>query len=135
MTVQYPSTPMNYDRKIKDPVLLCHGQYEGFDFYIYNLGGYPTAYVGLPKGHPLYNKTLGDIELTDIDVHGGITYAEPYLTFNTPEGWYIGWDYAHMGDYRTSSIAMLESPGHKYTTEEMIDDCESVIDAIKNMKE
>ena len=130
METMYASKPMVYEPAPQKLELLCHGSYEDYEFYIYNHCGYPTAYVKLPQNHPLYSKTTNDYELEEIDVHGGISYSNDTLGRH-PKGWYIGWDYAHMGDYRTCRIAMLNAPGKKYTTEEIIVDCQSVIDQLK----
>ncbi len=43
------------------------------------------------------------IKEIDLDVHGGLTYSNNYLCISENkkvEGWiFIGWDYAHYGDY------------------------------------
>lgn len=65
------------------------------------MAGYGPAawvgYVGVPKGHPAWLK--GD-EL-NVDVHGGITYADgmpPLAAQVTEPTWWIGFDCAHAGD-------------------------------------
>lgn len=84
----------------------------GLDCLIHrhNRSGHLCGYVGVPEGHPAFEK---DYETPDVDVHGGLTYADfcqdtacedkgichvPY------EGrphrvWWLGFDCAHSGDY------------------------------------
>ncbi len=74
--------------------ILATGYCFGLLYFILNLGFHPTAYIKVPD----------DIEINydDIDVHGGITYYGDHLwvTENEKlEGKFIGWDYAHLGDY------------------------------------
>ena len=79
--------------------VLDTGYFHGFFYYILNLGTHPTAYIRIPENHSCYKKDYVEI---DIDVHGGLTYANNYLCVenNTElEGWFIGWDYGHAGDY------------------------------------
>ena len=68
------------------------------------------GYVGVPPEHPLHGK---DYEIPDIEVHGGLTYADACQE-NASEGhgichipepgrpadvWWFGFDTAHCGDY------------------------------------
>jgi len=79
--------------------VLDTGYFHGFFYYILNLGTHPTAYIRIPESHSCYKKDYDEI---DIDVHGGLTYAKDYLHVENNvkmEGWFIGWDYAHAGDY------------------------------------
>lgn len=89
---------MEYSKKSKREVL-DSGYCMGFFYYILNLGTHPTAYIKIPENHKYYGKDYGEI---DIDVHGGLTYAHDYLYIDDTtkvDGWFIGWDYAHWGDY------------------------------------
>lgn len=50
----------------------------------------------------MYGKSCEEIyNKVDIEVHGGITYAEEgiYADNKEVQGWFIGWDYAHCYDY------------------------------------
>lgn len=115
--------------------LLCNAIYRGYHFYILNLGTHPTAYVEIPKISKFYRKHYDDI---DILVHGGLTYSNEELRIgdNTKmtNSWFIGWDYAHYNDYLGSNalFGKFESDefNKKWTTEEMIKDCFSVIDQL-----
>ena len=123
------------DRKIE---LLYSDVYRGYKFYIMNLGTHPTAYVEIPKGHPLYEVDYNDI-YDDIDVHGGLTYSSNHLHISNDEeltGWFIGWDYAHCDDYAGYEIGMPMSicvGGKKWTTEEIDEDCKDVINQIMDI--
>lgn len=69
----------------------------------------------------------------DIDVNGGLTYSDNELMGIKSENWFIGWDYAHCGDYYGYEETMPESIrtyGKKWTTEEIIEECKNAIDQI-----
>ncbi len=59
------------------------------------------GYVGVAKNHPLFGKDYNELyEMgIDIDIHGGVTYAEP-----EGDEWVFGFDCAHSGDLVPSSI-------------------------------
>lgn len=79
--------------------------------------GYANGYVAIPKEHPLYGISYDDV---DIDVHGGLTFAEKsevvndlfdknkteYLESELPNGywvlgigyWVFGFDTMHFMD-------------------------------------
>lgn len=89
-------------------MILAYGQVENRHFFILNIGGrHPTAYVEVLLG----DKTDFD-GLDNIDVHGGITFGPDSLSYVKErcqevdekvkaalDYTYIGWDYAHYGDY------------------------------------
>lgn len=118
-------------------ILLDSGNYLGYDYYILNLGTHPTAYVDIPKEHKYYKKQYDKI---DINVHGGVTYSNNTLTIGNNDvknGWFIGWDYAHYGDYygyyncsKTNSFKEL----HKWTTEEIYEDVKKVCEQLKRVE-
>ena len=120
------------ERNIK---LLYKNIYKGYHYYILSLGTHPTAYVELPKNHKFYNKSYWEIEEgSNILVHGGFTYSENGLQTgnNTTleNSWFIGWDYAHYEDYYCFPDD-FEKDKKKWTTEEIIKDCENVIDQLE----
>lgn len=102
--------------------ILDTGTCFGLFYWILNLGMHPTAYIKIPKDHKYYQK---DYEGIDIDVHGGITYSNHELHIGENEkieGWFIGWDYAHFGDYAGYEEMLpkeLRTNGKKWTTEEI----------------
>ena len=102
--------------------ILAEGEYKDHKYVILNLGTHPTAYVALNK----------DIENRDsINVHGGITYNGPALWGEGGKE-YIGWDYAHFGDYYgadelMSKYGICYSENKRWTTEEIFEEVKSVI--------
>ena len=105
---------------------LVHDTYKGIEFVIMNLGTHPTAYIGVDKNSKLYGES--DI---DLNVHGGVTYTSSRLLNEQYEEclsgkWWIGWDYAHCGDY----LPFLGDYGKRWTTQEMLEDVKSAIDEI-----
>jgi len=136
--------PMIYQKNRKME-LLHKEEYEGFNFYILNLGTHPTAYIEIPKGHKLYEKDYNEIYDMgyDIDVHGGLTYSDNSLMCIKSENWFIGWDYAHAGDYcgyyeeteLQGFKSFMDVNCKKWTTEEIIEECKRAIKQIKEMKD
>lgn len=83
----------DYKREILDT-----GFCFGLLYYIISLGTHPVAYIKIPEDSKYFGKGISDI---DIEVHGGITYAEDHLYISDSqklEGYFIGWDYAHCYD-------------------------------------
>lgn len=84
-------------------------QYRGYRCLILrnkDITGALCGYVAVPKGHPFYEETWqrdGDKKVYDLNVHGGITYAEYHQPIrHQNEGdddlWWLGFDCAHYGD-------------------------------------
>lgn len=113
--------------------VLYEGVYKGYGFYILSLGTHPTAYVECKlkkcKGHD-------DKRLDEVFVHGGFTYhGKPsWNTVDTKD--YLGWDYAHSGDYIGYSKLFPDvvDKGKKWTTEEVYEDVKLVIEQLKMEK-
>lgn len=105
--------------------LLDSGKCMGYNYYILNLGTHPTAYIEIPKNHKYYLKDYDEI---NIDVHGGLTYSDNYLIVENEKltnTWFIGWDYAHYGDYYGYDEMLPEKikiGGKKWTTKEIRED-------------
>ena len=119
--------------------VLYDDYYKNYRFIILNLGTHPVAYVEIPKKSKLYKKKYDKI---DINVHGGLTYGNSFLMLSEHEildnTWFIGWDYAHAGDYigyelQFPELSLNSVDDKKWTTEEMIADCVSVIDQIERI--
>lgn len=123
------SKEMIYRRERHEPDLLASGMYQFFRYAVISLGTHPCAYVQIPQGHPLYKAKTEEIE-DAVSCHGGITYTGDRGQ-NVPGldagGFWIGWDYAHYGD-RLGFAPDLS--GHAWTTEELLDECRSVIDQL-----
>lgn len=111
---------------------------DGYHIAVVSYGTHPCAYVSVPKGHPYYGKAWDEIP---IECHGGVTFSEPNCSFikwnddcAKEDIWWIGWDYAHFGDF--SGIYML--PGHEPFTDTSVwetrlikDEC---LDVVKQLK-
>lgn len=115
---------MIYKENFNDPERLAEGTYRGLDFYVLSIGCHPCAYVDVGETE------LADIYYSDIDIecHYGLTYSRDYLHTVDKKSWFIGWDYAHYSDY--SGYMGFAPELKKWTTQEMIDECKSVIDQI-----
>ena len=125
-------------------IVLAHGYFESREFFILNIGGtHPCAYVNaLPED--VANMGIlewGSYDDVDpfVDAHGGVTYCENCLKAEgkTYIGNWLGWDYAHTGDYMYSTIDPYDFFGlreHKWTINELLDECKSVIEDLKNLK-
>lgn len=125
---EYKEMKYSPERKVE---ILCQGKYKNYQFYILNLGTHPTAYVEIPRKHKLFEKKYEGI---DIDVHGGLTFSEDHLQDIKNNSWFIGWDYAHFGDFfGTDLLFNFNTFEKKWTTEEIFDDVVSVIDQLEVM--
>lgn len=114
--------PMEYSQNKKREIL-DSGKCCNYNYYILNLGAFPTAYIEIPTTHKLYSKHYDNI---DIDVHGGLTYSKNYLWIDDEkelkDSWFIGWDYAHYDDYlgyEEMYPIEMQTEGKKWTTEEI----------------
>jgi hypothetical protein len=58
------------------------------------------GYVGIPKGHKLYGMSYQDAEKDfPFHIHGGLTYSGQLGGGNVFDGWYFGFDTAHVDDF------------------------------------
>ena len=113
----------------KCEIILDKGTYKGFNYVIVNYGTHPCCYVAISQGHKFFEKDYFDI---DVDCHGGLTFSD-YRDFGNGKEYYIGWDYAHYGDY--SGIYELDclkdfnllNHDRRWTTEEMLEEVKKVI--------
>lgn len=73
--------------------------------------GHRCGYVKVPVGNKYHNKSYNEIE--DIEIHGGLTYSEPYLVEEPvkEDDWWIGFDCAHLNDIKDPSIMSEEFVG------------------------
>lgn len=103
---------------------LASGTFLGYNYYVLSLGTHPCAYVEIPKNNKFFGKDCDDISIV---CHGGLTYVGRQLATVDHEGWFIGWDYAHYGDYSGYLPPSLNDRCTQYTTIEMVEDCKQVI--------
>ncbi len=122
--------------------ILDTGYYFDLLYYIINFGTHPCAYVKIPATHWLYK--MNDYTEMPIECHGGLTFCKDYLKINEQEkidGKFIGWDYAHTGDYSPLLSEAFEIAGevaefdHKWTTEEIQKEVRDVCYQIKTLEE
>lgn len=122
----HPSVLRGADKKY-----LCVGSRKGYDYKIVSYGTHPCAYIsceGKIKDLKSYDDFL-------IPVHGGATYLGD---LGEPTKTYVGWDYAHGGDYLGDDVfyeddeEMKEyiASKKKWTTEEILEEVYSAIDEI-----
>lgn len=116
--------------------ILADGAFQGdkgiYEWFVVSYGSHPCAYVTVPSDSKFYRKD--EYEMPKINCHGGVNFA----TYKFPKsaedivnhvnGWIIGWDYMHDTDFRISPLYIHD--GRIWTTEEMVAECENVIDQI-----
>ena len=127
---------MIYSMDVEKRIWLDHGEYKGYEYVIMNLGTHPTAYVGLLPTS-FYFAYNGEKDLYIQAAHGGITYSQDFIIDEDKKKymngkWWIGWDYAHLGDYMPWYD--YDFYQKKWTTEEVLEDVKAVIDEIIEME-
>ena len=98
---------MEYGKECKSDVLY-HGTIDGFECAIVNTrGSHPCAYINVPKSVlDKYKEPELDYDRWYSDCHGGFTYANikcPGID-SDERGFWLGWDYAHCGDYTCTTL-------------------------------
>ena len=117
--------------------VLAEDVFLGYKWIAKSLGTHPCGYVKIPEGFPL--KTYDEFE-ENVQVHGGITFFSAGGLYvnddgSKVDGEWIGWDYAHIGDYSGFSeepiirdkYPFLVDGTKKWTTAEIVEDCRNVI--------
>lgn len=103
-----------------EPGILDEGELQGYKYMVVSYGSHPCAYVQVPEGHPFHGKHYDKI---NICCHGGVTFSgkfshHPSRFLIERDGFWIGWDYAHPGDFTVyPEITMV---GHHWTTAEVL---------------
>lgn len=109
--------------------------YKGLTYYIVTLGSYPCVYVNV-KDTILDEKPYEDIP---IKCHGGLTYSADSLWVTEDKGWFIGWDYAHLGDLFYSQylidMGVIDITSKEWTIDEIKEECKNVIDQLIELTE
>lgn len=100
--------------------------YKGYHYAIVSYGTHPCCYVKVDDDGTDYEYD------SDIRVHGGITFQDKlnHLENLEQKGYYIGWDYAHAGDYYAGSMP----DGRVYTMDVLREDVRSVIDQLERAR-
>ena len=125
-----PARAMIYTDKTGKPRILFRDMYKGYEYIIVSYGTHPCCYIGLPSNHEYYEL---DYDSIDLDVHGGLTYSGRLLHLPDidRDKWYIGWDYAHMGDrFGNRDITDRFYKDHTWKTKELIKECIDAIDEL-----
>jgi len=133
--------------------IISRGKYKSVEylvFYFVKMGHF-NGYVKLPDNHPYqkyinqkgraFGMTFHDgYDKMDIDCHGGLTFSRKITKKNQKEflqafslGSWIGWDYAHSGDY-VSFPSGLKWEGKKWTEKEVEKECKNVIRQLLKIK-
>lgn len=101
--------------------ILCHEKFDFGELAIINIrGSHPCAYITFP----------GDDFGVNGPVHGGFTFLGTKDNEELGDKIWLGWDYAHSGDYTYTRL--FEFPNEKkWTTKEIHDDTVAVLEAIK----
>lgn len=106
------------------------GDYKGYKYEIVSCGTHPCAYVEIPRRHRLFNVQYMDMK-ENIEVHGGITYSrDKYENLS----WWIGWDYAHAGDYTSAFAQRPNNFQKKWQLSEIREEVFKVINQLKLME-
>lgn len=128
--------PMIYYPERLEPVeVLYLGKYKKYDFFVLNLGTHPTAYIRIPKTHPFFGKSYEECSPNEPIIEP-LTFSDSSAIFKdslnqkVPDGWYLGIDFAHMGDWLGywSEEENIKWGNHKYTTAEIAWKCTEIID-------
>lgn len=115
---------MVYTPRRQKAEILYESELNGFEYFIVSFGTHPCCYIKIPEEHELFGLDYDKIYELDYDIpcHGGLTYSDDRL-LDKEKGWYLGWDYAHLGDYSP----MLEPDGRKYSVSVLIAEVVEVI--------
>lgn len=122
---------MVYGARSRNCKILYKGECKEHKFAIISLGTHPCAYVE----NKLDITDYYDDKLNDVQVHGRFTYCgRCYWDYIATEESYLGWDYANDGDFTVIDIFCTESKlcteGKQWTTEEIYDEVQHVIDQL-----
>ena len=118
------------------PHFIATGSYDGFRYYVKNIGTHPCCYVAIPEECSItFSKEHRDLLQDTISCHGGLTYIEKLLWDSENEqyipGKFIGWDYAHACDYIAGDIG---HDGIKYDTDFLVKECFDVIEQLQSLE-
>lgn len=147
---------MTYSTK-KQSILYLEVNDDDTAICIIDRGGWPCSYIKMPAD--IYQNYVesanwdGNYDDIDVWVHGGVTFGmycklmlrseddfdkfEFEIDKRMPEGYWLGWDYAHAGDYCYRELpdpVFHFDPGFekKYTIKELIDEAH---EALKELRE
>jgi len=105
------------------------------------------GYVGVGSDHPAFEADYNNIVLTDVIVHGGLTYSNNNASYPveiTTPTWWLGFDCAHLGDVSYSGIPEIDdtpdydwdgSPAVFRSLEYCVNECECLARQLSELKE
>lgn len=93
------------------------------------------GYVGVDKKHKWYGRDYDDDEVSNITVHGGLTYAGKAHWSKIDDNWYFGFDCCHLLDVCETTFMFTdlynESNDVKYCTKEyVVTECERLAEQL-----
>lgn len=87
--------------------VLAKGEHLGFQWVVVHNGrGFRCGYVRVPLGHRWHG---ADYDGLHVDVHGGLTFAQPDVPCDAPgpdTDWWLGFDCAHLLDAPDPSLPL-----------------------------
>lgn len=133
-------TQIYYDEPIKWKDLYA-GRCAGYDCKVRTNGHYPVVYLRIPEGHKLF--MADEKKANDVIFKHDLEPPHDWFTFSGPmeEGagdWWLGWDFAHPGDYLGGGLKNPKD-AKRYTMDEIMLDALStaltlsIIDANKTI--
>lgn len=125
---------MVYEKDRKKEVLYS-GEYKGYKFAILSLGVHPTAYVENKNGFYEYDEA-NEKTYNQPFPHGGFTYLGECHWDDSDKTEYLGWDYAHCGDFAGYDIGNPDpywANEKRWTTAEIYEDIKKTIDFLSGI--
>ena len=116
--------------RLKEPEILASGEHKGYNYYVVSLGTHPCGYIEIPRNSKYFNVDYDNIP---VECHGGLTYGRDFLhTVSAPDDnrYFIGWDYAHYGDYVGYDSMFGLNGGAIHFTAEIVGECKNVIEQL-----
>lgn len=133
---------MDYNGKGKSEIICFKEFDDGTALAVINVrGSHPCCYIQFPEINKVQNYedlVFYDKETDDYwDVHYGFTFLGELKHYGL-EGEWIGWDYAHLGDWtQTMSVeddVFDHNEEKKWTTKELLDECLEALQFIRKGK-
>ena len=133
---------MVYNGKNKSEIICFKEFDDGTALAVINVrGSHPCCYIQFPdinKVHDYNSFELYDKETDKYGgVHGGFTFLGELKNYGL-EGTWIGWDYAHLGDWTQSIPVERDVFSHfdekKWTTKELLEECLDALQFIRKGK-
>lgn len=135
---------MNYETR-HEAIILCEKNFGDFGIVVVSYGSHPCAYIRVPDELIKKIETRegckssedGFYDYVDAYPHGGFTYfGTGSFSDEIIKGNYLGWDYAHAGDYTYTDIPEMglffNNYGEKkWTTKEIYDEALEVLSELR----